>query len=400
MIPNFDQNDKLGFYSLNGKKLYSKPLALIESTKTGSFPQWNFNDKEFSKYEWSIEPAEDLRTLYRRRAQQLRDRYDYIKLEFSGGGDSSTVLYSFINNNIHLDEVIFRYPQAAEKNVSADPYNTKAENTLSEWEYAARPILQKLAVEHPEIKITFHDYTDRLIKNPAKDESWILNTREYFQPGWIYKHDFRAVADHMRVLDSGKTFCTIYGIDKPKLCVKDGGWYLYFMDIQANTANPDVGEFGGQIFNEYFYWTPDLPEILCKQSHIIRNWFMQPQNKHLQFLLRWPNHNWSQRTTYEQIIKPLIYPDYDPTTFQVSKPTNNFYNEMDHWFYVNCQETEFFKTWQAGLSYLVHNIDPKFLNFEMAKPVGLIGFVSPFYFLGSTDFVDNGKNIWHKWKDQ
>lgn len=378
----FDENEKLGYYQVGQDRYFSKPLALIEGTRRNIHPEWQFNKKEFGTFDWTVEPSTDLRELYRLRALQLREKYDYLKLEFSGGGDSTTVLYSFVNNGIHLDEVIFRYPTAAEKNVSSDPYNTKAENTLSEWEFAAKPILQWLATNHPEIKITMHDYTEQLVANPAQDESWVFKTREYFQPGWIYKHDIRALKQHMKVLDSGKKFCTIYGIDKPKLCVRDGNWCLYFMDIMANTANPEAGEFKGNIFNEYFYWTPDMPEILCKQSHMIRNWFSLPQNQYLEFLIRWPNYSWSQRTTYEQIIRPLIYPDYDPTTFQVSKPTNNFYNEMDTWFYVNCQETEYYKTWRAGLDYLVNHIDPKFFNYELGKPVGLIGFLSDFYVIG------------------
>lgn len=378
----FDTNPKLGYYTVGQDRFHSKPLALIEGTKRNIHPDWHFNEDVFAKFDWTAEPLESILEIYRRRAQQLRDKYDYLKLEFSGGGDSTTVLYSFINNGIHLDEVIFRHPKAAEKNVAADPYNTKPENSLSEWEYAAKPVLQKLAVEHPEIKITFHDYTEGLVKNPATDESWVFRTREYFQPGWIYKHDFRALSHHLKVLDSGKTFCTIYGIDKPKLCVKDGQWYLYFMDIQANTANPEVGEYAGQINSEYFFWTPDMPEILCKQSHMIRKWFSMPENRHLQFLIRWPNYNWSQRTTYETIIRPLIYPEFDPRTFQVSKPTNNFYCEMDHWFYVNCTDTAFHNTWKAGLQYLVNNIDPKFFNYEIGKPVGLVGFLGGFYRIG------------------
>jgi hypothetical protein len=378
----FDTNPKLGYYTVGNDRFHSKPLALIEGTRRNIHPEWHFNKDAFGKFDWTVEPPETIRELYRKRAQQLRDKYDYLKLEFSGGGDSVTVLYSFINNGIHLDEVIFRHPKAAEKNVSADPYNTKPENSLSEWEYAAKPVLQKLAIEHPEIKITFHDYTEGLVKNPATDESWVFRTREYFQPGWIYKHDFRALDHHLKVLDSGKTFCTIYGIDKPKLCVKDGQWYLYFLDIQANTANPEAGEYVGQINNEYFFWTPDMPEILCKQSHMIRKWFSLPANRHLQFLIRWPNYNWGQRTTYEQIIRPLIYEDFNPTTFQVSKPTNNFYCEMDHWFYVNCQETAFYKTWKAGLQYLVNNIDKKYFNYELGQPVGLIGFLGEFYRIG------------------
>ena len=389
----FDTNEKLGYYQVGLQKYYSKPLALIEGTKQNIHPEWRFNHNILGNYNWQTEPTTDLRELYRQRAQQLRDKYDYLKLEFSGGGDSSTVLYSFVNNGIHLDEVIFRYPAAAEKNVSADPYNTKCENTLSEWEYAAKQILQWLANTHPNIKITMHDYTENLVAKPAQDESWVFKTREYFQPGWIYKHDIRGLKSHLQVMDSGKTFCTIYGIDKPKMCVRDNAWYLYFMDIMANTANPEVGEYQGQVFSEYFYWTPDMPEILAKQCHIIMKWFELPQNKYLQFLVRWPNYSWSQRTTYEQIIKPLIYPDYDPTTFQVAKPTNNFYNEMDTWFYVNCQQTDYYNVWKAGLEYLVSHIDKKFFNYELGKPVGLIGFLSEFYKIGEATGLNNTGSV-------
>ena len=117
-----------------------------------------------------------------------------------------------------------------------------------------------------------------------------------------------------------------------------------------------------------------------------------PQNKGLQYLVRWPNYSIAHRTTYEQVIKPLIYPDYDPTTFQVSKPTNSFYNEMDHWFYTNFTDTEVYKVWQAGLNLLVDKIDPKFFNNEMGRPVGFVGFLSPFYYLGPADFESTGSN--------
>ena len=87
-----------------------------------------------------------------------------------------------------------------------------------------------MAKEHPKIKITFHDYTEGLVKNPAQDESWVFQTREYFQPGWIYKHDFRAVKDHMQVLDSGKKFCILYGSDKPRVIHKNGRYVFNFID--------------------------------------------------------------------------------------------------------------------------------------------------------------------------
>jgi hypothetical protein len=390
----FEENPKLGYYQFGDKKFYNKVIALMEATKAKQFPEWNFNRLIFDTFDWQAEPEFDLKQLYRIRAQQLRDKYDYIRLECSGGGDSATVVYSFIDNGIHLDEVVFRYPKKGEKNVSDDPFNTKPENTLSEFRYAAKPLLQWIATHAPATKITIHDYSEDMLKG-NHDESWVYKTRDYFQPGHAFKHTVDAVDDHKVTLDRGKNVCMLWGIDKPKVCIKDKKWYLYFMDIQANSANPTVGQYDN-IVNEYFYWSPDLPELLAKQAHMIKNWFNLPSNKHLQHLVRWPNYSFAQRTSFEHIIKPLIYPDYDPTTFQTSKPTNSFYNEMDFWFYQNFQETQAYKVWQAGLKHLVSNIDAKFFNYELGEPVGLVGFISPFYQLGDADFEDPGTNVHFK----
>jgi hypothetical protein len=385
-----EQNDKLGFYTVGSVKHYIKPEALIEATKTGHFPEWNFNRNVFDHFAWNVEPELGLRELYRIRAQQLRDKYDYIRLEVSGGGDSATAAYSFILNGIHLDEVVFRYPKTGEKNVTDDPFNTKPENTLSEWRYAAQPLLQWIATHAPRTKITVHDYSEDMLAS-EHDESWVYRTKDYFQPGHAFKHTVDAVDSHKATLDQGKSVCMLWGVDKPKVCIKDKKWYLYFMDVQANNANPEVGQWNN-ITNEYFYWTPDLPELLCKQAHTIRRWFDLPTNKYLQHLARWPNYSFAQRTTFEHIIKPLLYPDYDPATFQTSKPTNSFYNEMDHWFYTNFQDTHAYRVWQAGLQHLTSNIDPKYFNKEMGRAVGFVSFISPFYCLGDAVYESTGIN--------
>ena len=392
----FEENPKLGFYQIGATRYYNKVVALTEASRLGQFPEWHFNREAFDALDWTREPETDLMEFYRQRAQQLRDQYNYIRLEVSGGGDSTTVAYSFINNGIHLDEVVFRYPKTGEKNVTDDPFNTKPENTLSEWRYAAKPLLDWIAVHSPRTRITMHDYSQDMLAS-QHDESWVLKTRDYFQPGHPFKFTVDAVDDHKRTLDSGARVCQLYGIDKPKICIQDRKWYLYFMDVQANSANPDIGAYTN-ITNEYFYWSPDLPDLLAKQAHMVKNWFGLPANRHLQHLVRWPNYSFAQRTAFEHIIKPLIYPEYDHTTFQTSKPTNSFYNEMDHWFYTNFTDTHAYRTWQAGLDYLVKTIDHKFFNFEMGRPVGLIGFISPFYYLGEADWQDPGTNIHHKWK--
>lgn len=390
----FENNPKIGYYTVGQKKFTMKPMALLEATETNHFPEWNFNREIFEQIEWSLDPQRDLRSLYRSRAQQLRERYDWIRLEFSGGADSTTVLYSFVNNGIHIDEVVFRYPKTGEQHATDDPYDYRAENTLSEARYAAYPVLDWLTTAAPATKITVHDYSENMI-GQTYDESWVLKTKDYFQPGHVFKHSVLAHDFHRQIADSGRNICVLYGVDKPRLCVKDKKWFAYFMDLNANHAVNDAANYTN-INTEYFYWTPDLPEMIVQQCHVIKNWFDLPQNKMFQHLCRWPNHSYINKTQLEGIIKPLIYPDYDPTTFQVAKSTNSFYNEMDTWFYKNFQDTHQYRTWQAGLRYLVNNIDPKFFNYRDGQPVGFVGFLSPFYYLGEASFVDSGRNIFNK----
>jgi len=377
-----EQNPKLGYYQVGDKTYYSKVQALMEGTRTDQFPTWNFNNEVYGQQNWLHDPELDLRELYRMRAQQLRERYDYIRIEASGGGDSTTAIFSFLLNGIHVDEVIFRYPKSGEANLPLDSKNFKCENTLSEYEFAMKPLLNWISTNYPAVKITIHDYSADMLVDEDRDESWVYSAKEFLQPGHVTKFPNYKTIEQLRTADAGKSICVLYGIDKPKMCIRDGKWYLYFMDFQANYANPDVGDFTN-ITNEYFFWTPDLPEISIKQAHLVMNWFNQTENRHLQFLARWPNHSVAQRTTYESLIKPLIYPDYDPKTFQVSKPGSNFYSEMDYWFYKNFENHKLYQSWQAGIGFVERNIDPKFFNREFNKAVGFVGFLSPFYCIGN-----------------
>jgi hypothetical protein len=69
---------------------------------------------------------------------------------------------------------------------------------------------------------------------------------------------------------------------------------------------------------------------------------------------------------------------------------------MDFWFYKNFQETKAYSVWKAGLQLLVNNIDSKYFNKELDQPVGFVGFLSPFYYLGPAQYVNSGINSFNK----
>jgi len=383
-IEGIDTNPKLGYYKVGDETFYSKPQAFIYATQVDKWPRWHFNTDVYAKIDWTVEPQTDIRELYRLRAQQLRDKYDYIRLECSGGSDSTTVAFAFLLNNIHIDEVIFRYPKTGEKDVAGDALNTKADNTLSEFDFAAKPLLNWIKTNYPNTLVRIHDFSENMLdEQDTRDESWVFETRDWFQPAHGDKYDQFGVKEHKALAETGKSICVLTGMEKPRMCIVNNEYFCYFSDYQANSAHPIVGQHTN-ITNEYFYWTPDFPEITVKQTHMIKQWFEQPQNSYLKHLLYWPNHSVNQRTAYEQIVKSIIYPDYDQLTWQTAKPTNSFYNEMDHWFYHNFKDTKLYGAWQAGLKFLTNNIDKKYFTQEAGEPVGLIISHSPFYYVGNT----------------
>jgi len=376
ILDRLEKNDKLGFYVVNGKKYHNKIQALLESSKTKDHPVWNFNQAIFDNIDWKSEPTEDINALYHQRAQQLRDQYDYIILNLSGGADSTTVLYSFINNGIFLDEVIIRHPESGIKDLTVTDNTTVAQNTYSEWKYACLPLLDWLKNASPNTKITVHDYWKDL-QNPTHDEDWVFLGRDFLHPAIVtrYKYDLQWLK---KVYETRSRVCMLFGIDKPRICIRDGTYYLYFLDIQANTAVCETKEYDN-ICTEYFYWTPDLPLIAVKQAHMITNWFDAQPNSSIKSLLRWPNNDVSQRTTYEIIVKSIIYPDYNLSTFQAAKPTSCFQTEIDSWFYTNFHRTRPWEIWQKGLEFVTSNIDDRWFNFRFDSKDGLKGFISPFY---------------------
>ena len=377
---SIENNPKLGFYTVGDQIYYSKVQALIAGTNTNQFPEWDFNKNIFDKLDWENEPGANLQELYRMRAQQLREKYDYIRVEASGGGDSSTVIYSFLLNGIHLDEVVFRYPKSGEKDASSNPWSTLCENTLSEYEFAAKPLLNWIATNYPTVKITVHDYVDDMI---AEDESWIFNTRHYLYPTQVFKH---ISLESMDRHENNKNVCVLYGVDKPKVCIKDDKFFLFFTDARIGSVHLVINEYET---NECFYWSPDMPELMAKQAHLCKHWFHMPEHYKFRDVVAWPD-PLATRHLYELLVKSIIYPDYDQATFQVIKPVKNIHSEMDYWFHNNFKNTKKYNVWEAGINYLCNKLDQRYIKYVHGMPEDIKDFLSPFYYIGECNIPNTG----------
>jgi hypothetical protein len=374
-----EQNPKLGAYYVGNysQPIYNKLHALEFSIKSGGNVRWDFNDSVYNKINWQQEPEIGIDMLYLMRARQLRDRYDYLVLNFSGGSDSTNILYTFLKNGIHIDEIITRHPASGLKNVKTNTQNKDATNQISEFDYAVVPRLKWVADNFPNIKITVHDYFESMV-NESIDDNWIYAAREFFHPGVIKRFSNLSMRSQLAMYDKGKTVGVIYGIDKPKLEYHDGKYYAYFLDLHCNTVVSEVAAYTN-ITSELFYWTPDLPEIVVKQAHMVRRWL--DINPHYRNLIHaGVKVNSEIQSTVERVVAgPVIYSGVEHDIFQGNKIGNAVVSEHDSWFWENHMDTNIAKIWRGGIETLKSKV-PNYLRYnDHGQLSGVKLFKSPLY---------------------
>ena len=136
-------DEKLGYYHAGGQKFSSKIAAALHSIKTNTKLHWNFNDEIFSKHDWSKEPLSTLDELYDARSRELREKYDYLILSYSGGSDSHNILMSFIRQGLHLDEIIINHMNKAnDQFTDLNPTNKNSTNAAAEFHLQTLPRLK------------------------------------------------------------------------------------------------------------------------------------------------------------------------------------------------------------------------------------------------------------------
>lgn len=241
-----------------------------------------FSDAYFS-YDFSKEPALSYDELLKQRALQLRDKYKYIKLFFSGGQDSITMLNAFKNNNIFIDEII-TYRFGSEKNASN-----------KEADLYAIPYLKK-HFSNSKTKITVY-------------ENDLAYFDKYIGEKWLYTRSSMSLRHFNIPKINGKNFCNLFGYLDPKVYYENGKYYSKVFDS-------DFLELIQFKNIELFFTSDDFLDLHAKQLHLVKNFIKyHPRKEDLIDLY----HN--EPKTYDDTVKrccrdePLfsrIYNKYNP----------------------------------------------------------------------------------------
>lgn len=319
-----------GYYEYKGNIYYDRHQILDDMLRLRDYDgkfKFIFNDDFFDGLNWEEEPQIDILSLYKLRAQQIRQKYDYIILLFSGGADSVQILNTCLDNNIFIDEIQCYH---CEKGISKIPdANNLNMVDMLEFKYSSKKYLEKVRLKSPKTKITTIDMTDYIYDEIANKKFSYLGLAKHhmmFAPmayntyPRIYTY---LIFKHNQENHSGKSNrCFIRGMDKPVVNVRDGHLYFNFTDVTLNHArNVIIGEVPSIGTFENFYWSADAPLIPIKQSHMLLHTFKQKTLLRKYFIdikskiaesyrsndIRWYSHN---LTFSERVVANIVYPGW------------------------------------------------------------------------------------------
>ena len=277
---------RIGWY-LNSKFYNNKWSCISENNYSKKNITFYFFDDIFANLNWEVEPVLSYEYLLEQRARQLRDSYDYLRLWYTSGSDSETILQTFLKHNIYIDEIA----------VAKNPFI----NSDRELNKRAIPRLKLLENKFPNTFINiFQTSTQQyleILENQDYDKiasDITLRSMSYLSSCY-YTHPKLLEAPHFKY----NKVANLIGHIKPKLEKRNNKFFTYEWDTAISTVTlaPNL---------EMFYTSPNFPELHLKQCHIAKNYIKHkyPQINHQVF---------SENNEYREDIETAIRVPIDNT---------------------------------------------------------------------------------------
>jgi hypothetical protein len=337
---------KQGYYLVGQKRFLNKVAALIEVTKVQKPLAWDFSAHVFQAQLAKPRLDVPLLQLYKERAQQLREKYDYLILAYSGGSDSDNILKAFIDNGIKLDEVWCDWPKAIiEKSGYIPNLNTDATNMASEWYYVIEPELKKLATTNPEIKIHLSDCS----VNPQEEDN--ETTLQVISAMSVYSsmQRWRYIREYLEKKQSKAAL--VLGMDK--VVPAQAGLYYGFSFTDGST----FFKSGIAHSAEYFYWTPDFPAIITEQAYRVWDYLKLNAQYRAERMAHTGPEWYDRHKGLDHLIKQICYPKWDFSKHQCSKAAA-FMNQQFEKPFALAKNERFMQSWASNRADTLKLISP------------------------------------------
>lgn len=290
-------------------------------------------ERELDAVEWSVEPRETLAELYRQRAEEIRARYDWVAVAYSGGHDSTNVVETFHYGGLRVDEYV------CVGALSQDTHAGSDEHQNAELHLNVYPTLRELGLAG---RMRVLDYAERL-------EPGDLSLVKEHGPEW-YKHvGARYSLHHLfwrdvpgRLGGDGGA-ALVFGVDKPWLRHDGRRFYTLFSDTSLATYGNWYAQ--GRVDRINFYTDPRSPKIMVKQLHVMARLYAERVLSGRMTLGEWLRRE-------IDMVHSAVYDLKHPLRFQTHKPSSSIISPRDA-FLLRNRSSSVYGAWKEGVDRMV-----------------------------------------------
>jgi len=240
-------------YQINGRKERSAITAWenIISNRQGNtlsdFFLWVNNDV-YDNVLWSLPPTHSIAYYEEEHAKKLRSQYSYVRVWYSGGSDSHSIVESFLRAGQKIDEIISVYWETI---ISSDIAGAGNQELVLGW---LTELYQKY--NQPLPKVTVLDVTKQHVdqhfsknyfyKNIGFGGNYAFNLNQY---------DKMAQLKPINV----PNFVEVFGMEKPRIVVENNSAFFQMNDKQLMQCAADDYPV------EWFYLPRQTPDLIRAQ---------------------------------------------------------------------------------------------------------------------------------------
>lgn len=361
---------RFGYYTYKNKEISRFDLMRL-SWKTGAEAVFHPFSIDLDSIDLTIEPPHDLNYYYRKRAEELRQKYDHIILAFSGGTDSEHVFRTFYNNGIRIDEILHYHYDLRYRDRLV---GMNIENEKYEHEQLSIPLLKHIKSNLlPDIEITIIDTTRATLKfwkDCDKDWHEKIPTDSFmtvFNPAGIWRADISLLDTKWNsMLEAGKKICLIAAKEKLMIGKDETGYFIQYRDLQnSRWLTPPLHRLGNIIQNEMFYMDDTTIEMQLKQAHVLRRELGDNEDffdETFKFTRQWENTY--AKVCYGQRSLPLPYMSMKEKDWvNLLGIDCGYQGAAGSWFMMETKE-DWHHTWKRGIEDMKNNMFSTNLNLE------------------------------------
>lgn len=210
-------------------------------------------DGLFDTVDWTKQPA--ILTKYAEdiRVKQIAEKHSYIRLLYSGGSDSQTILDAFIRNNVKIDEIIIISWDCHNDFKVDSYYNRYIKERWIDESYMFSSLVRP-QIRHAEVTKKVFD------QHFSKD--WYLNGAGMCGVG-SFNFNHQPEVAYLLAPPEHDNYIDVVGVDKPR--VYTDGKSVWWMFIDKELFYNNYPNENKPI--EWFYVSPECPELIISQCY-------------------------------------------------------------------------------------------------------------------------------------